>query len=975
MSQEVSFDLGGDYPRSRGVRHSSEWLCPRIHQPPSNIDEAWAALGVSDSLHSSRASRGIDQPRSGAPCQGGYSQGSGSIISGLLQQHLYAAQEKREVQTHHQSERAEQLHRYPKVQDGNSRLSLSSCSARGLGCISRPDGCLSSHPNSSVVPEVPQICGEWPGLPVCLSPLRFIDGSSGVHQDVRAFGDTSSCTGYSVPSVFGRPFDKVSEPGTVRSVGSVCTESPVQTGPRRQFTQVRSRPESDLRVHRGVLPHSTRTDETSRRQDPQYCEPVSGFIKSQDCSSVNLVVADRPVGVGGETGTLRETLHSTYSLLSSKSVCSGSARTVPSSHSGSGGFSGPQLVVAHGQSEGRSTVGPVSSGSDPLHRRQSVPLGGSCSRLPRVRSLDVGGESSFHQLSGALSSDKSTGSPARVLARQESACGDRQHLHSGLHQPPGGNPFFTDVGSHLPALCGGSPVGSGSQGSSHSGQDEQACGPSVKTTSDRQHRVDSVPRPSSEGLGPLGQISDRSDGHISQQSVTDLRQSDARSSSLRGRRNVLTLDRHGRVHLSAVGHDPTSSDQAPVRDVLSDSGPAPLAEQIMVSTSAPGSHRLSKEITSQKRPDHHAPQRAVSRASLFPGSARMSTVFDEIVGQGFSREVSKRAASSGVRDSSNRIYDSRWERYSLWCYQQGYDPVNASLAQVADFFLHLFDVENRAPVTIEGYRTAINTVWNPMGRTLNGCVTLDRLFRSFKLERPRSVHTFPRWDLNLVLRFIKRPEYHADKVNDFPLFFSGKVAFLVLLASARRCGDIHAIDPKRITITKTAMILTPYPGYLPKALAVAEGRERYEPIVVRNLSAITSDPDELLLCPVLALRAYHSWAESRAPRRSRFFVSTRLGAGPVVKATLSSWVKKLIRRAYENANEEDAALASTSVHELRALAASLAVQATFAIEDVVKAATWSTPSIFASYYLRDVSGLQGRLHVIGPCIAAGKILR
>ena len=121
--------------------------------------------------------------------------------------------------------------------------------------------------------------------------------------------------------------------------------------------------------------------------------------------------------------------------------------------------------------------------------------------------------------------------------------------------------------------------------------------------------------------------------------------------------------------------------------------------------------------------------------------------------------------------------------------------------------------------------------------------------------------------------------------------------------------------------------------------------------------------------------AYHNYVSRKAPGRDRFFVTTRQGGNPVVKSTISAWVVKLIRRAYENATEQDARLSSTSVHEIRALAASLAVQATFSITDVLKAATWATPTTFATYYLRDVSGIQEKLHVLSPCVVAGQLFR
>ncbi|MDJ0933721.1 hypothetical protein [Breoghania sp.] len=206
---------------------------------------------------------------------------------------------------------------------------------------------------------------------------------------------------------------------------------------------------------------------------------------------------------------------------------------------------------------------------------------------------------------------------------------------------------------------------------------------------------------------------------------------------------------------------------------------------------------------------------------------------------------------------------------------------------------------------------------------------------------------------------------------DKPFWRSAKTVFLLLLASARRRGDIHAIDPRRVTFTRAGVILEPYPGYLPKIRSTAEGEARYQPIVIRPLSPFTDDPGELALCPVKALRDYHAWAERRSPGRKRFFLSLRQDGHPVAKATISAWVVKLLKFAYRHASEEDARLASTSVHEIRALAASIALQSNFALAEVLRAATWATPGVFAAFYLRDVSGLRDGLHVLSPCVVAG----
>ena len=284
-----------------------------------------------------------------------------------------------------------------------------------------------------------------------------------------------------------------------------------------------------------------------------------------------------------------------------------------------------------------------------------------------------------------------------------------------------------------------------------------------------------------------------------------------------------------------------------------------------------------------------------------------------------------------------------------------------------------FKVKQLGPSTIEGYRSAINSVWHASGRSLAG-YHIDQLLKSFRAERPRSVITFPKWDLALVMRVLSKPPFEP-LASSSPKNLTRKTVFLLLMATARRCGDIHAIDPSRVTFTRNAAILEPYPGYLPKVRNCAEGQERYQPIVVKSLSAITADPEELVLCPVRALKIYDEYARKKNLSRNRFFETLRSSGKVVCKNTVSSWVVSLIRDAYHDATESDARLCSLSTHEIRAISASLAHQATFALSDILATATWSNPNNFISHYLRNGEGLQGKLHMIAPGVVASKTLR
>ena len=63
---------------------------------------------------------------------------------------------------------------------------------------------------------------------------------------------------------------------------------------------------------------------------------------------------------------------------------------------------------------------------------------------------------------------------------------------------------------------------------------------------------------------------------------------------------------------------------------------------------------------------------------------------------------------------------------------------------VCDFLLDLFNKEDLSPSSIEGYRSAINSVWGVVGRSLVESFHVSQLTRFFRAERPRSQVNFPK---------------------------------------------------------------------------------------------------------------------------------------------------------------------------------------------------------------------------------------
>ena len=80
---------------------------------------------------------------------------------------------------------------------------------------------------------------------------------------------------------------------------------------------------------------------------------------------------------------------------------------------------------------------------------------------------------------------------------------------------------------------------------------------------------------------------------------------------------------------------------------------------------------------------------------------------------------------------------------------------------------------------------------------------------------------------------------------------------------------------------------------------------------------------------------------------------------------------KTIRYAYEHCDEPTAALSHAKAHDLRAMATSWNAHRNIALADILKSAQWQSQNTFTSFYLKDMSLVEGDLHRIGPFISAG----
>ena len=315
--------------------------------------------------------------------------------------------------------------------------------------------------------------------------------------------------------------------------------------------------------------------------------------------------------------------------------------------------------------------------------------------------------------------------------------------------------------------------------------------------------------------------------------------------------------------------------------------------------------------------------------------------------------LSERAANFSaecLRTSTRSTYDSRLGHYVRWCRQAKTDPGKASVGEIADFLISLYD-KNLACNTIRGYRSAIAVLHEGFanGESVSSSTFLSRLMKSFFLSRPSRRLLAPAWSLPQVLISLSQPPFepmHNASLRDLTI----KTVFLLAAASGQRRSSIHALTtaPGHIRWEKNRVRLIPHGRFLAK-----NQRESSRPleIVLPSISSFSSVREDRVWCPVRALKWY--LGKTKQIRTSdQLFVSFIPPHRAVSADTISRWIVEAVKSAGDPVILHQ----TVRAHDTRGLAASWALFRGVPMEDIMKAAYWSNPNTFISCYLSDVLG-------------------
>ena len=892
----------------------------------------------------------------------------GFNFSRILQSSFPCTQERWRVQTRNRSFGTQQVSVERDFQDGDSGIHHVVSSQGRVHNFHRPEGCVFSYSDRKVESEIYALPCRRESLSIQSSPIRTIIGTPGVYEGHGIGGGLCASSGSPDAHIPGRLAHTISLQRDDRQRHGVCSKALCVPRFDRECSQVEFGAETRLCLSGNSLSDGGVPSPAFRRpvEPPEGTDP--SVSEGPIATSAQLVAPDRIADIYGFASTSRTLATPADSAEFSRWMGSCPTLSGPESKDTTSGTRDAQLVGSQVQCDVGSHDGTFQDRCDHLHGCVEVGMG----RTSRL-ALGVGRLASCvarlcHQLAGDGS--HSVGSPSLLCSDSRQTClsHERQQDSSRVCEQTGRCPItsslsFGQTNRHL-----GKTKRDADTVSLHSRSVKCNRRPVKSSTSGDRHGVVSAPIRSGSDLEALGPPSDRSFRNAGQFQTPDVCIPIPRRDSFRNGCAGDVVGRNVGLRLSSDSVSSAGIGQSQDRSCGTNIDSTMVAETSLVVR--PSRAELSEAIGSSHseksaettRFQHLSCEARSSQAS------RLETISQGVRDAGFSAKVAQRVARGKLRDSSLKVYDARWGAFSDWCRSRDLDPWSVTVHQIADFLLHLFEAKKVKVRTIEGYRSAISSTLKLSGQNIGSDPYLSSLIGSFYADRPVEPSRVPKWDLSVVLSGLtKWPFESKDPTRVSLQHLTYKTVFLISLASAARRGELHALD---LTLTRwsedrRSVTLRPRVGFMAKTHLARDPSTAYRGFTLRAMSAQMdkSDPDRTL-CPVRALRFYLKRTESlRAGRRALFLPIRRTKSGTLSPATISGWIRRAILLAYQvvGKDAELRRLHSFRAHEVRALSASWDALRNVATADIMDACRWRSHNTFSTFYLRDLTELEGQL--------------
>lgn len=305
------------------------------------------------------------------------------------------------------------------------------------------------------------------------------------------------------------------------------------------------------------------------------------------------------------------------------------------------------------------------------------------------------------------------------------------------------------------------------------------------------------------------------------------------------------------------------------------------------------------------------------------------------------------------RPSTTRIYEATWRKFAAWCATRHLEPTSASVAEVVDFLQAGLDL-GLSPNTLRRQVAALGSVlpFEKWGSLANH-PRMRTFLRGASNLKPPVIHRYPTWELSKVLQALMRAPFEPLREASLRLL-SCKVAFLVAVTSARRISELAALSVRKdlCVFHSNRVVLRLDPTFLPKVNSLFH---RSQELVLPDFCPGPRHALEQswhMLDVKRALRIYISRTSSFRKTESLFvsFRPSTLGL-KVSSSTVGRWLRTCIACAYEH--QDLPVPQGITAHSTRSAATSAAWATQASVEEICRAATWTSASPFIRHYKLD----------------------
>ena len=840
-----------------------------------------------------------------------------------------------------ESEAIKQPSEEKEFQNGNSPACNQSSQAKRLASSSRSERCILAHTDNTSAQKIPQIQDRQSVVPIQGTSLWSYSIPSCLHQGASAVGSTGKTGGDPCISLPRRLANKGYVSGSNPSQDTTADGYLETSRFHNKPGKIKPTTISGYGVRGGEIHDKQQHCSSSSREIYKTTRLPSSIQTRHEPPSGNILTTARPHGGHDLCGTPLSSQNETDTIVSDGQM--GHVHEGPGSPgSNRGGHSSPSRMVERqiqctARSPYRGTPNTRSSDDGCV---TAAWLGGSFSEHGGTGYVEPRGIQTPYQSLGNGSSIQNASTLPEMDHRQGDFDKVRQRYSGILYQQRRGDQISQLMYKNLAPSTVGTIQKYYPESGTHSGGTE-CQGRCPKQIHGIPIGVAPMPTGSSRNIPTDGQPINRPVCDSRKQTDSSILFQVSGQPSIPHRQPVDELGGNIRLCISPNLFNSTSPREDREIHLHRSANNSILAQEILVPKSPRVANRSTNQITEQTGSVDTSPREIAPSLPRQTPTSGLETERQSLLAEGLSEEVVDTIQHS-IRGSSARCYDRMWAVFVRWCNQKNANPSSAPLNQVLAFLQSLVN-QGLAYRTIGVYRSAISKFHDLIeGVAVGQHPRVTRFMRGAFLKNPPSRTLIPTWDVNIVLKFLCQSPFeplHMASIQSLTL----KTAFLVALASARRCSELHALGRSSpyIQFNSKGVQLCTVLGFLPKT---ANPKHIGETIF---LPYNTQDPE---LCVVRVLKHYIKVTNARMRKENvqhnKLFVcyGHRNRSKPVNIRTISGWIVKIIEAAYAASGKS--LVTPVRAHSTRGQATSRALFNGAPFKDVMQAADWRCQSTF-----------------------------